>query len=53
MSIHVTKKLKKELVKNNNPTLNDLIPEHKFKIRKLQSYYWGVTILTFAFIIPL
>ena len=49
-----TKKLKKELAKNNNPTLNDLIPEHKFEVRKLQSYYyWGVTILTFAFIIPL
>lgn len=49
-----TKKLKKELVKNNNLALNDLIPEHKFEVRKLQSYYyWGVTILTFAFIIPL
>ena len=48
-----TKKLKKELAKNNNLTLNDLIPEHKFEVRKLQSYYyWGVTIVAAGLIIP-
>tara|TARA_Y100000389_G_C17179382_1_gene373185 strand:+ start:19 stop:654 length:636 start_codon:yes stop_codon:yes gene_type:complete len=48
-----TKKLKKELAKNNNLTLNDLIPEHKFEVRKLQSYYyWGVTIVAAGWIIP-
>ena len=50
---HFTKKLKKELAKNNNLTLNDLIPEHKFQVRKLQSYYyWGVVIVTAGWLIP-